>query len=72
MMDRVLQTKLTPMPARFATRVTSPYLIGWIVSGWSKPATLRWVLRWVRREPQTRAMNQLNVSLQHSIVTLSA
>jgi IS30 family transposase len=30
------------------------------------------VLRWVRREPQTSAMNQLNVSLQHSIVTLSA
>jgi transposase len=30
------------------------------------------VLRWVRRELQTSAMNQLNVSLQHSIVTLSA
>ena len=29
-------------------------------------------MRWVRREPQTSAMNQLNVSLQHSIVTLSA
>ena len=41
--------------------------------GWAnKKATLRWVLRWVRREPQTSAMNQLNVSLQHSIVTLSA
>ena len=26
----------------------------------------------MRREPQTSAMNQLNVSLQHSIVTLSA
>ena len=29
-------------------------------------------MRWVRRELQTSAMNQLNVSLQHSIVTLSA
>jgi len=26
----------------------------------------------VRREPQTSAMNKLNVSLQHSIITLSA
>ena len=29
-------------------------------------------MRWERREPQTSAMNQLNVSLQHSIVALSA
>jgi hypothetical protein len=29
------------------------------VSGRSKPVTLRWVLRWVRRERQTTALNQI-------------
>jgi|GEM_PF-4396901 len=39
--------------------------------GWANwtPASARWELRWVRREPQTSAMNPPNVSLRPTVIT---
>jgi hypothetical protein len=38
----------------------------------AKPASFEGTLRWVRREPNKDAMNQLNLSLQHSKATIAA